>query len=93
MLLSDIRLYLTDTGRASLGDIATRFDIDKGAVRGMLDVLVQKGKVREIRAPEAACGSRRTGSCGSSGSACCCGSTPDPVYEWAGRQGAGRSSL
>lgn len=90
MLLSDIRLYLAETGRASLSDIAIRFDVEEDAMRGMLDALVQNGKIRPIEEPSSACGTKARGACGSSASTCCCSSRPNPVYEWIGRRGRAR---
>ena len=56
MILSRIRDYLAQRGQATLGDIALHFDTDPQAMRGMLDVLVRKGKVQR-RSLDPACGS------------------------------------
>jgi hypothetical protein len=71
MILAEIREYLQRRGRASLADIALHFDIDAGALRGMLDVWMRKGKVRRQLA---------TASCGSS---CCqCQAAATEIYFW-----------
>jgi putative ferrous iron transport protein C len=48
MILSDIRDYLAERGRASLVDMANRFDTDADALRGMLAVLERKARVRKL---------------------------------------------
>jgi len=76
MILSDISRYLEQRGQATLADIALHFDADAGAVRGMLDVWIRKGRVHRRMA---------TASCGSSCSQC------DPavteIYVWGNAPG------
>ncbi len=57
MMLSDIRDYLQKRGQCSLSDIALHFDADAGAVRGMLDIWIKKGKVGK-RPATLACGTQ-----------------------------------
>ena len=45
MILSEVRDYLQQRGRATLADIALHFDTEPDAVRGMLQIWIQKGKV------------------------------------------------
>ncbi len=80
MLLSDIRQYLAKAGRAPVSQIATHFDVETEAMAAMLETLAEKGRVRRVEEPASACGAAK-GSCGQSGSACCCSQRPDPVYE------------
>jgi len=56
MILSQIRDYLQQRGQCTLSDIALHFDTDAGAVRGMLEIWIRKGKV-EKRSATASCGS------------------------------------
>lgn len=56
MILSELRNYLAQHGRASLIDMANRFDTDADALRGMLAVLERKGRVRKLP-PGTACDS------------------------------------
>ena len=76
MILTDIRRYLEQRGKASLGDIARHLDADPEAVRGMLEHWMRKGRVLRHLAG-AACG----------GCSQCEGSALE-VYEWL--DGAGR---
>lgn len=71
MILPAIRRYLQQRGQASLADIATHFDIDPEALRGMLEVWMRKGKVQKSRA---------TASCG--GSCRQCPSVATEIYSW-----------
>lgn len=67
MILSDLRTYLTTRGRAPIGDLRARFEIDDDALRAMLDVWIQKGRVRRLEAPCSGC--------------CGCGGSTE-IYEW-----------
>lgn len=71
MILSDIRDYLRQRGQATLADIALHFDTDPDALRGMLQVWVEKGKVHRQMA---------TASCGGSCTQCDPASTE--IYVW-----------
>lgn len=46
MILSDLTGYIAEHRRVALLDLAYRFDANPEALRGMLDVLERKGKVR-----------------------------------------------
>jgi DeoR/GlpR family transcriptional regulator of sugar metabolism len=48
MILSELRSYLTERRRASLADLANRFDTDAEVLRGMLATLERKGRVRKL---------------------------------------------
>ena len=72
MLLGEIRNYLQQRGSASLGDVATHFDIAPDTARFALDYWQQRGKVRAVNA---ACGS---GGCGGKS----CGGGDGTHYEW-----------
>lgn len=71
MILSDVRDYLQQRGRATLADIALHFDTEPDAVRGMLQVWIRKGKVHKQAA---------TASCGGSCTQCDPASTE--IYVW-----------
>ncbi|HYN76853.1 MAG TPA: FeoC-like transcriptional regulator [Lamprocystis sp. (in: g-proteobacteria)] len=73
MILSDLTGYLAHRRRAPLTDLATRFEVDAEAVRGMLSTLERKGRVRRI-ANGAACSS----GCGK------CDQATVETYEWVG---------
>jgi putative ferrous iron transport protein C len=46
MLLSDIRNYLKIRHSSSLFELSREFDVEAGALRDMLMILVKKGQVR-----------------------------------------------
>ncbi|MES9935463.1 MAG: FeoC-like transcriptional regulator [Sedimenticola sp.] len=71
MILSEIKQYLQQRGHASLSDIATHFDSEPDAVRGMLETWIRKGKVRK-RMSNSACGT----SCSQ------CDEANVEIYEW-----------
>ncbi len=71
MILSDIRRYIETRGQVALADIALHFDADPDAVRGMLEVWIQKGKIYRQMA---------TASCG--GSCTQCDSATTEIYVW-----------
>jgi len=74
VILADIRSYLARHGRVSLEDIANHFDMDAGALRGMLEHWIRKGKVRRYTVADA-CGV----GCSRCASAC------SEIYEWTGQ--------
>jgi len=47
MILSDLKQYLMAHKAVSLSDIATHFDTEPDAMRGMLKQWIRKGKVRK----------------------------------------------
>ena len=71
MILSDLRTYLRDHGRASLPVMARHFGTDAEVVRGMLDVWVRKGAVR-LCPPAGHCDGCTA-----------CHTRCDAIYEWA----------
>lgn len=75
MILRDIRQYLELHGRATLGDIALHFGSEPEAMRGMIDVWVRKGAIRQLDI-EATCNSTCPMSCADSAMT---------IYEWQGR--------
>lgn len=74
MLLSRLTEYLERQGRASLAEIAVGVGAEPGALRGMLELLERKGRIRRL--PPAS----RCGNC----SGCAQGAAD--VYEWAGER-------
>ena len=72
MILADLRDYLAEHKRASIGDMANRFGVEPDALRGMLEHWTRKGRVRRVEAPASPCAP--CGKCGSGG-------TQD-VYVW-----------
>jgi len=79
MILSEIKHYLQQRGQVSLADIALRFDSEPDAVRGMLETLLRKGRIRR-QMLNSACGS----------SCCKCDSAATEFYEWVGDDAASR---
>ena len=73
MLISEINRFLAERGRATMADLTDRFGIAPAALRGMLDLLVAKGRITRIEAG------------GDCGSCCRCAPTTLEVYEWRGR--------
>ncbi|MGK7928600.1 MAG: FeoC-like transcriptional regulator [Spirulina sp.] len=47
MILTDVQQYLSAMKRVSLAQLEVRFCMDGDALRGMLDRLVRKGRVRK----------------------------------------------
>lgn len=74
-MLSDIRAYLTERGRAPLSDIALHLGVSPDAARGMIQQWERRGKMRQI-----------SGSCGQSACGCasCPGTEAGEIYEWVG---------
>jgi len=71
MVLADLRSYLQQQHRVSLRDLIIHFGIEADALRGMLRLWINKGKVRQLSL-ESDCGTR-----------CCkCDSTLTELYEW-----------
>ncbi|MEE9320724.1 MAG: FeoC-like transcriptional regulator [Granulosicoccus sp.] len=58
-MLLDIKQYLIERQHASLRDIALHFDTNPDAMRGMLEIWINKGKIRKCDA--AACGGCSSG--------------------------------
>ena len=73
MILSKIKQYLQQQGQVSLAEIALHLDTPPEAVKGMLETLLRKGRIRRQQL-SSACGS----------SCCKCDSAVTELYEWAG---------
>lgn len=69
MILTDIQKYLQGQGRASLAQMELKFRMDDNALRGMLNKLIRKGRVRKMSG-EKCCG--------------CSSCAPEAIefYEW-----------
>lgn len=52
MILTDLQRYLSEKGRVSLAELEVHFQTDGDALRGMLDLLIRKGRARKIVAPK-----------------------------------------
>jgi hypothetical protein len=50
MILADLKRYLSERPAASLADIAIHFDIQPDAARGMLELLIARGRVERMDA-------------------------------------------
>ncbi len=74
-MLSEIRSYLRERGRAPLSDMAARFESDPDALRGMLDHWITKGRARRLEGPQV---SSNCGGCRK------CDPTTLEIYEWLG---------
>ncbi len=74
MTPSDVKRYLAARKVAPLTDIATHFDLNPDAVRGLLDVWIRKGKVKQISADASCC---TKGSCSG-----CSENGHQEIYEW-----------
>ena len=72
MILSELRNYIQERQSVPLSDIVNHFDIDEDTARQMLDVWINKGKIRKQLA---------TTSCGSSCNKCASANTE--YYFWA----------
>lgn len=57
MILSQISRYLTERGQANTSDIAMHFGVAPDALKGMLELLQAKGRIRALPAKTPACGS------------------------------------
>ncbi len=75
MLLTELRDYLSTRKRASIADLAQRFEAEPAALEGMLAAWIAKGKVRRLK------DSLPCGTCGK------CESATTDIYEWIGING------
>jgi putative ferrous iron transport protein C len=73
MILSDIRSYLRQHGRAAVQDLAVHFHSDADAIRGMLGEWEKRGKVRRLPS-----GTACAGGCNK------CDPASVEIYEWCG---------
>lgn len=76
MTPSELSNYLRERNRASLADIAMRFDVEASAARGVLDLLIEKKRVREVS----------LGMCGANGGCSCAAERELTVFEYVGRR-------
>ncbi len=72
MILSELKGYLAQHGRADLTDLSNRFGVEEDALRGMLEQWIRKGRVRLLA------------SGGPCGPCCGCGAKAVEIYEWVG---------
>ncbi len=81
-----VKQYLQARGSAPMSDLVNRFDCDAGAILGILDFWIRKGKVRTV-AGQAGCATVCSGCSGGS-----CG-TPElsSVYIWVEQNHRGES--
>jgi putative ferrous iron transport protein C len=81
-MLSDLKRYLKAHRRATLSDLANRFDADPDAMRGMVEHWERKGQVKAQRI-DPACGP----TCGTCGTSSACSVRPGEfeLYEWVDR--------
>jgi hypothetical protein len=72
-MLSDIKQYLKQCHRATIGDLSLHFDTPPEAVRGMLSQWIRKGRIVRIETGPGRCGG---------GCPACNRATPPEIYEW-----------
>jgi predicted ArsR family transcriptional regulator len=70
LILGDLKSYLTAHKQVAITDLANRFDVEPDALRGMLQLWVDKGRVRRLEVG---------GACGSCAR---CGDGNPEIYEW-----------
>ena len=78
MILSDLIGFVRDRQIVCLNDVATHFDVEADAARGMLELLVAKGRIAQVTLDDRADQSTVCGGCSG-----CCGGTPPvigPMY-------------
>lgn len=71
-MLLEIKRYIAERGRVSLGDLVLHFETDPDAMRGMLERWIRKGQL--VKCDAADCG----------GCASSCPSAREEAYEWVG---------
>lgn len=72
MILSEIKNYMIQHKRVTLGDLACHFDTEPEAMKGMLGQWIRKGKVLKLN-EQAGCNK----TCGK-----CCDGAAMEIYEW-----------
>lgn len=72
MILTDVQEYVREQRQVSLEQLARRFDVQPAALRGMLDRLSLKGRVRRLERPDRCTGCR------------ICPEAALELYAWAG---------
>ncbi len=73
MIFTELQTYLSQQQKASLAQLASHFGTDASALRGMLQRLVHKGRIRQFQAD-------KCGSCDH------CDPSLFEFYEWLGPQ-------
>jgi len=73
MILSQVRDYLAKHKQAPLMDMAYRFEMEPEALRGMLNILERKGRIRQLPLDQAC-----------SDGCAKCAPQANLVYEWIG---------
>jgi len=73
MILRELRDYIKQRNQVEIGEIASHFDTDPDALRGMIDHMIRKGQVQKL-----SCGS----ACSSSS---CCSVAISEVFQWTGK--------
>jgi putative ferrous iron transport protein C len=48
MILTNLQRYLSQKGKVSLAELEVHFQTNGDALRGMLDLLIRKGRARKI---------------------------------------------
>lgn len=71
MILKEVKDYVESRRQVTLSDIATHFDVEPEAVKGMLEFWVNKGKITHHSSAQV---------CG--GSCSCSRKDNNDVYEW-----------
>jgi predicted transcriptional regulator len=71
MILTELQTYLAQRGKVSLTELESHFRTDSNALRGMLNRLIRKGRVRQHKA-------EKCGGCSQ------CNTEMFEVYEWVG---------
>ncbi|MCP5088779.1 MAG: sugar metabolism transcriptional regulator [Rhodobacteraceae bacterium] len=70
MILAELKNYLSNRGRATIIDMALHFNSDPGAIRGMLDHYIRKGRVQRLDTGTACGGCHK------------CDALTLEIYEW-----------
>jgi len=74
MILTQLRDYLKQHGRASVLDMAYRFDVEPDTIRGMLAHWIKKDMVEEFEIPDSQCNG-----CSK------CDDKKNEIYRWAAK--------
>ncbi len=48
MILSELKTYVKGRGRVPMEDLVNHFRTDPDAIRGMLDHMIRKGRIRRV---------------------------------------------
>jgi len=80
MILSEIQNFIKQQGKTSIAELEAKFKIDSSALRGMLEKLIRKGRVKKMGEGQ------KCGGCKS------CAPEAIEFYEWAGNSKTGSST-